>query len=619
MCTIDKHFVLYLIHPDPTSFMATMASTSHSLSVFANTCIKNPLNPITGLSTSLKERTVVKFVNDTNKSLDFCNDNAQNRDWTRSNGQSSLSIEDLQAAKEEEFYEKLLQLKSENERTMQAYERLYKEKLLLEGIHTVKADKSHLDKSGVDREVESGTKKLVVNGTGQVNIPDKIAALSSSLSKKPPVGKNKANPVLSKSGPQESVQRIRNRPSSAPTNRRSNSFDEAQWRHILRNSQEEDPDNYIVISNEALNNDYERNIAKINSMWDDFEINPAPQRRHSFSLSQTRKKPDQSVEDKKAKTMEWKHRITIPKPFNMSVREALKEKKKTSAQMELEERRKAKEREEEVECEKKFKAQPAPSHIYIPLYDEITEKQESRRKFVRQYCQEMLLSKVKPFNFEMREKDKLQQKTLNAQPVREKKPKPGFKAAPVPRHIFNPNIDDKFLEDEELRKIRIKMRSKELLRESSLPPNMAAREQLKEQERKEKARKAKSAQKQKQRPRSAHAVPDYDALYREFQKEMARSKVLKEGTAVEPFDLETNHLRSSRDRIRRDIEMDEKRLKENRWPFRGSRESPRSSMKYLGNLIVYLLFYFFVCLFFPLICFYCCCNCTKTYIKLYLN
>ena len=41
----------------------------------------------------------------------------------------------------------------------------------------------------------------------------------------------------------------------------------------------------------------------------------------------------------------------------------------------------------------------------------------------------------------------------------------------------------KLQEEEELRKIRVRMRAKETLREASLPPNMVERERLLEQKR----------------------------------------------------------------------------------------------------------------------------------------
>merc|ERR1711974_518338 len=101
---------------------------------------------------------------------------------------------------------------------------------------------------------------------------------------------------------------------------------------------------------------------------------------------------------------------------------------------------------------KKFKAQPVPSHVYMPLDEEIMEKNESRRKYVKEYCQDLLKSQVQPFNFELREQEKKVQRAMSA-PVKKttKPPKNNFKAEPVPKQVFDTKIDEKLQEEEELR------------------------------------------------------------------------------------------------------------------------------------------------------------------------
>nr|KAG5703479.1 hypothetical protein BaRGS_020113 [Batillaria attramentaria] len=287
----------------------------------------------------------------------------------------------------------------------------------------------------------------------------------------------------------------------------------------------------------------------------------------------------------------WRHRITIPKPFEMMMREEMKEKKKTKAQIELEEERRAKEREEEAECQKKFHAQPAPAHIYLPLYDEIMEKNEARRRFVQENSKELLLSKVKPFNFEKRELEKkgqLKHTVTVAERIARNKAKlqkaeQQFKAKPVPEFVRTTDVNEKHLAEEEFRKIRIRMRARELMQTASLPPNMAMQQKLKEQIEKEKilaAKKRARSGNAKRRTRSSREVPDYDFLYREFQKELTRRKQTREGTVMEPFALETGKLRSSREKVMRDMEKDAQTLRENRWPFQNP--TPRSCLQRTG-------------------------------------
>ncbi|GFS04802.1 protein FAM161A-like [Elysia marginata] len=562
-----------------------MASTSHGLSVFANSCIKNPILPKTGLGSTLHESSeiLIRYDDVLNEIKDFEVNTSKadaDRDWRGGHSVIRSTSEELFASKAEEFYEKLQQLKEENRKTLESYERLYQQKLINEGLRNTQS----FDFQAVTDEHEG---RLEIDTTAQTKSTD-----ADLLSKKPPPArtnkKSQNEPVLSQTLPQRSARtheiKEMHSKSLVANLRKSRSLDNDDWSKLFLRPKIENGDDDFVIPTDTLS-DHEKALLKVDKLWEDFDIAKYSQRRHSAASGQSRSKDSKN---RGTKTSEWRHRITIPEPFNMSVREALKDSKKTKAQLELEQRRIEKQREEEAECEKKFKARPVPSHVYLPKFEEIMERNESRRHYVKQYCQELLKSQVKPFNFEIREEEKKKQRAQSAPIKRSERPKNGFKAKPVPAHIFKADVDEKLQEEEELRKIRIKMRSKELLREASLPPNMEAREKLKEQERKEKARKAKQANKVRQRVKSAyknaHVVPDYDMLYREFQKELARRKSAREGTVVEPFDLETDRIRSNRHKIRKDIEMDEKRLKENRWPFESSRETPRSSLRYLGTL-----------------------------------
>lgn len=124
---------------------------------------------------------------------------------------------------------------------------------------------------------------------------------------------------------------------------------------------------------------------------------------------------------------DWHHRLTIPRPFTMTKREERNDTKsrrqkfieevfshsttrtravlhcislERNCTQELARKREAEER----ECRVKFHAQPPPAHIYVPLYDELCEKAEARRRFVREYSKSLLQSLEKPFNFWLRER-----------------------------------------------------------------------------------------------------------------------------------------------------------------------------------------------------------------------
>lgn len=68
----------------------------------------------------------------------------------------------------------------------------------------------------------------------------------------------------------------------------------------------------------------------------------------------------------------------------------------------MEQKRLEEKKAEEAELAKKFKASPAPAHIYLPLYDEIAEQQETKRRLNHDYREELLrweLCSVIPVNY----------------------------------------------------------------------------------------------------------------------------------------------------------------------------------------------------------------------------
>lgn len=65
-----------------------------------------------------------------------------------------------------------------------------------------------------------------------------------------------------------------------------------------------------------------------------------------------------------------------------------------------------KDEEAQAECQKKFCALPVPSHVVHPLYQEMVELREKKRKQGLEQRREFLLSIQKPFSFQEREKEK---------------------------------------------------------------------------------------------------------------------------------------------------------------------------------------------------------------------
>ncbi|XP_033735451.1 protein FAM161B-like [Pecten maximus] len=575
-----------------------MATTHHSLAVLTNACVKPPVDPKTGLSSSLNERILSSYIHYGDEYAEEGDGMLNDEGQTRVDYLSGLALSDpaskdipreLNNLTDDEFYEKLIQLKSEHKKTLAICEKLYKRKIGSDPSNNLNGFVSDADFGKMpsyyskDEETHSST----VNG---VQTLDQSHRNSLGESSKPPTGRPPQSPGA-KTMPSTGMKNIplhrttmpKARPNSAPTRGGSlslaRSLEEEVWlkiaaeRKAAREAKADEPiERYETTQSETYESpELTTAMADIDDMWDNFSIEEyAPRAERPSSATVTRKEKED----------QWRHRITIPKPFKMTIREMNKEKKISQIQKEEEEKLQQKYKEEEMECQKKFKASPVPAHIYLPMYDEITEKNEARRRYIQDYSKELLKSQERPFNFVKREADKKKHRRVKSAPISDDgvRKSSSFRAKPVPASVIDDSVNDKIMEEEEYRKIRIKMRSEELLKAASLPPNMEARKQYEQHKKRDKQ--VRNKRKAQFQPKVNHEVPDYDELYRHFQKELARRKRERESTVVKPFQLNTMHLKSTKDRIIKDIERDEENMKENRWPYKNPRVTPRS----LGTL-----------------------------------
>ncbi|XP_067421313.1 protein FAM161A isoform X2 [Emydura macquarii macquarii] len=308
---------------------------------------------------------------------------------------------------------------------------------------------------------------------------------------------------------------------------------------------------------------------QIEKMWDGFSVEDYVCRtKHSLPNS-----PMFKMMERKQK--EWSPKITVPKPFQMTIREAKKKQQnvKSKSQIEMENNLLKKQLEEESECQKKFRANPVPASVFLPLYHEIMERNEERRKFMKERSKYILLASQRPFQFIKREEQrkeirKIQLKDLS---LPEKKTKL-FQAKPVPKSVYSPAINDKLKEEELYREIRIQMRAEELLRNSSLPNSRLASRTI------NKHRKQKCSEQKEQlehKPRSRSRVPNFETLHKKFQDRLLKQKHVKHITVCEPFNLRTPCIPSNKGKILQDIQADEEKLKETRWPYASPRCKPR--------------------------------------------
>nr|XP_048698721.1 protein FAM161A isoform X2 [Caretta caretta] len=307
---------------------------------------------------------------------------------------------------------------------------------------------------------------------------------------------------------------------------------------------------------------------QIEKMWDGFSVEDyVYHTKHSLPNSPTFKMMGK-------KQREWSPKVTVPKPFQMTIREAKKKQQnvKSKSQIEMENNLLKKQLEEEAECQKKFRANPVPASVFLPLYHEIMERNEERRKFVKERSKDILLATQRPFQFIKREEQrkeirKMQLKDLS---LPEKKTKL-FQAKPVPKSVYSPAINDKLKEEELYREIRIQMRAEELLHNSSLPNSRLARRTIYKQ-RKQKCNQQKELE---HKPRIKSRVPDFETLHQKFQNRLLKQKHVKHITVCEPFNLRTPRIPSNKGKILQDIQADEEKLKETRWPYASPRCKPR--------------------------------------------
>ncbi|NXL74525.1 F161A protein, partial [Leptocoma aspasia] len=307
---------------------------------------------------------------------------------------------------------------------------------------------------------------------------------------------------------------------------------------------------------------------QIEKMWDGFCLEDYIARvKHSLPSSPTCRKVH-----KKEKA--WSPRVTVPKPFQMTIREAQKKEQniKSKSQIELENHLLKKQLEEEAECQKKFRANPVPAAVFLPLYHDIVQRNEERRRSVRERSKLRLLASQKPFKFIERERQRHESRKMQLKDISppENKTKV-FRAKPVPKYVYSPHFRDKVKEEELCREIRIRMRAEELLRNSSVPNSRLA---LKETNKKKK-HKSTEPKRTEHKLKTKSSIPDFELLYEKFQKRLLRQKKVKPLTVCEPFDLCTSYIPSKKDKILKDIQEDEEKLKETRWPFASPRQKPQ--------------------------------------------
>ena len=268
-------------------------------------------------------------------------------------------------------------------------------------------------------------------------------------------------------------------------------------------------------------------LSTIGKMWDGFSVK-------DYTLYE----PSQGNDEKECK--EWSPGITVPQPFNMTLREVLSPKKKTRSMALLEAERMEEEAHLQAELKKSFRSTPVPPSTYLPLYNVLVARSKERREMVRMQRKALLKEQERPFSFTKQEEDrkslKSQQKGVTSP---ESSGRQTWMAKPFPAHLFDPWVTEQIHEEEEYRKLRIKMRAEEMLASSKAPVNMKGKYEAAVKRLMEGPAYASPDQAFTFHPRVNRVVPDHDQEYLNFQKKLARSKRVKKATASEPFHFHT--------------------------------------------------------------------------------
>lgn len=346
---------------------------------------------------------------------------------------------------------------------------------------------------------------------------------------------------------------------------------------------------------EVAYNDVEKGLLfspkeHIKNMWRDFKVPTLARRLSSSSLDGRRLRGKGRAVDSERESEPWRHRITIPRPFHMMLREDERRRRgiKTRSEVELENAELRRRLEEITECQRKFRASPVPAHVHLPLYEEMQERQEERQRHMRLRRERQHPGTVpKPFSFLERERLKKEQK----EQLRRRMPKDSaaqrdtvqpFKAKPVPRSVYEAASGEHAKEEQLYRSIKIQMRARELLHSASMPPSMSARQQEDEKKKKSKEDEAGGTDGFTHSPKINREVPDFEASYRRFLRHLEKHKEVKPTTSCEPFELRTSHIASHRERILADIDKEQNSPRAAlRWPHigpGGAARTPNSSL-----------------------------------------
>lgn len=165
----------------------------------------------------------------------------------------------------------------------------------------------------------------------------------------------------------------------------------------------------------------------------------ATQKQFRYQPKNLRPKPKARPARKKEAKVGSNSKVTVPKPFQMMLREEDRKRHKvrTRSEIELENMLLRRELEELRECQKKFKASPAPAHTHLALYDIISQRPNQRRANQCKGSSASAAASPQPFHFLERERRKKEAKMVaDLGNLGLKEERQVFKARPMPSSVY---------------------------------------------------------------------------------------------------------------------------------------------------------------------------------------
>ena len=325
----------------------------------------------------------------------------------------------------EEFYNKLVELKNEQKKTLLYMQELYNQKQVLKN-EIAKSENSLKD-------LKSSTGYPIQKDENYVNNINSISAYETTPLY---VTDNVKNEEFLSSEKTSNHDLTSSKP---PIPQRASTV---TFQNV--NEQAKSDAMYDTISDD---------LKRIEKIWNEFSVNDRShdlksiefnQRFEKINTKKTNKKGLKKSSRPSSAQVEWVPKVTIPEPFSMSIREKVKaDNKKFSLARELQDEREKRIEAEIRECKKKFKATPIPAHVHLPLYEKKIAEEKLRKIKLKETSKEYLEKNSKPFNLTDMKKTSLRERRHSfTEGESDKTDRTEFAANPLPNFYFE---DDEFV------------------------------------------------------------------------------------------------------------------------------------------------------------------------------